>query len=147
MRGVRWAFVVLVGAAVLAATGCGGGGGGGDETSTTETTSTETTTSATGTTKLVATVGSESDHEAFEISLKTEDGADVGTLAPGNYTLEIKDFASTHNFHLTGPGVDEASDIGGTEDKTVDITLQDGSYHFQCDPHASSMNGDFTVSG
>jgi plastocyanin len=29
--------------------------------------------------------------------------------------------------------------------KTFTITLKAGSYHYQCDPHASSMNGDFTV--
>jgi len=73
------------------------------------------------------------------------DGSPVSTLAAGDYTLEIDDQSSIHNFHLTGPGVDVASDVGGTEDETSDITLEAGSYTFQCDPHASSMNGSFTV--
>jgi plastocyanin len=30
---------------------------------------------------------------------------------------------------------------------TWNVTLEAGSYHFQCDPHASSMNGDFEVTG
>jgi hypothetical protein len=62
-------------------------------------------------------------------------------------TLEIKDLSSIHNFHLTGPGVDVSSDVGETEDENYDITLQDGTYNYVCDPHASQMNGSFTVSG
>jgi plastocyanin len=154
MRGLHFAFAAVLASVALAAVGCGGGGGGNEtssSTTTTEGTTTEGTTTETTTTgeatKLIGTVGSESDHEAFEISLTNADGSDVTTLAPGNYTLEIKDFATSHNFHLTGPGVDEKSEVSETEDEDYDITLQDGSYHFQCDPHASSMNGDFTVSG
>jgi len=149
MRGVHFAFAGLLGAIALAAVGCGGGGGGGSSSTTTESTTTETstTTSATGTTQLIGTDGEESNHDAFTITLKTEDGSDVTTLAPGDYTLLVHDYSSIHNFHLTGPGVDVSTDVGGTGDKTFDITLQDGTYNYVCDPHAGQMNGSFTVSG
>jgi len=33
------------------------------------------------------------------------------------------------------------------EDENYDITLEDGTYNYVCDPHASQMSGSFTVSG
>lgn len=145
MRSIRLALAALLAIGVLVAAGCGGD----DEGASTDTTTTETTTSAApaagGT--LVGSVGTSDDPDAFTISLTMEDGSPVSTLAPGDYTLEVDDPSSIHNFHLTGPGVDVASDVGGTEDETYDITLEAGSYTFQCDPHASSMNGSFEVTG
>ena len=44
------------------------------------------------------------------------------SLAPGTYTVEIDDEASSHNFHLTGPGVDEATDVGETGKTTWMVT-------------------------
>jgi plastocyanin len=146
MRRLQFVFAAVLVAIALAAVGCGGD----DEegAGTTETTATETETGATGGgTKLIGTVGSEDDPEAFEITLTTEDGSEVTSLTPGDYTLEIKDLATTHNFHLTGPGVDVSSEVGETEDENYDITLQEGDYDFVCDPHASQMKGSFTVSG
>ena len=132
-------------ALALAAVGCGGSNNG-SASGTTETTTTEaTTTTSTGTstgTTLDANVG-----PGFEISLKGADGQDVTTLTAGTYTIDVNDQADIHNFHLTGPGVDEMTDVGGTGTTTWTVTLQDGSYHFQCDPHSSTMNGDFQVSG
>jgi plastocyanin len=150
MRGVHFALVAVLAAIALAVVGCGGGNdesAGTTETATETTTDTETTTSTGEATKLVGTVGEEGNPDAFTITLTTEDGSDVTTLAPGDYTLEIKDLPSIHNFHLTGPGVDVSSDVGETEDENYDITLQDGTYNYVCDPHASQMNGSFTVSG
>jgi plastocyanin len=88
---------------------------------------------------LVATVG-----PGFTITL-TQDGADVTELAAGSYTIEVDDQADTHNFHLSGPGVDEATDVGeiGQTSWTVDFAA--GEYTFVCDPHAGSMNGAFSV--
>jgi plastocyanin len=43
--------------------------------------------------------------------------------------------------------VDEMTEVGTTGTTTWTVTFQDGSYHFQCDPHSSTMNGDFEVSG
>jgi len=124
--------------AALALAGCGGGSGEASST-TTEATTTETTTTATGNT-LTASVG-----PGFEISLKDSSGNDVETLTAGAYTINVDDQSDIHNFHLTGTGVDEMTDVSGTGMTTWQVTFQAGSYHFQCDPHASSMNGDFDV--
>jgi plastocyanin len=124
-------------AVALALAGCGGGG---DEASgTTESQTTTETTTASGNT-LQASVG-----PGFEISLKDSNGMDVTSLAAGTYTITVDDQSGSHNFHLTGEGVDETTDVGGTGMETWTVTLKAGSYHFQCDPHSSSMNGDFDV--
>ena len=121
----------------LALAGCGGGN---DEASgTTESQTTTETTTASGNT-LQGSVG-----PGFEISLKDSNGQDVTSLAAGTYTITVNDQSSSHNFHLTGEGVDESTDVSGTGMETWTVTLKAGSYHFQCDPHSSSMNGDFDV--
>lgn len=135
----------VIGLAVLAVAlaGCGGSDDDASGTTTETTTTSETTTDTTATsgTTLTASVG-----PGFEISLTGADGAAVSTLSAGDYTIEVDDQSDIHNFHLTGPGVDEMTDVGGTGTDTWTVTLEAGSYHFQCDPHASTMNGDFEVS-
>ena len=104
------------GAAETTETGGGGGGGG---------------------TTLQGSVG-----PGFEISLEGTNG-----LTAGDYTLVVNDQSSNHNFHLTGPGgVDVSTEVGAEGEETFDVTLEPGEYRFVCDPHASSMNGSFTVS-
>ncbi len=83
--------------------------------------------------------------DGFVIGLKDAAGAAVRHLDPGTYTLLIHDHSSFHNFRLSGPGVDVASDIEGVGDKTFTVTLTDGTYFFQCDPHSAQMRGKFTV--
>jgi plastocyanin len=125
--------VVALIAIGLAAAGCGG------KKSSSSSTDTTTTAASSGGTTLEGSVG-----PGFDISLM-QNGQSVTTLKPGTYTLNVDDQASSHNFHLTGPGVDVTTDVSGMGKKTFTITLKDGSYHFQCDPHSSQMNGDFTV--
>lgn len=91
---------------------------------------------------LTGTVGT---GDAFVITLQGTDGAAVKHLDPGTYTLVVHDRSSFHNFHLLGPGVDVATDVDSTGDKTFTITLADGTYTYQCDPHQSQMKGTFTV--
>jgi plastocyanin len=132
---MRPVLVGLLALAALALAGCGG-------SSSNQTTTTTTTTSAAGGgTTLDGTVG-----PGFTITL-TQNGQSVSTLKPGKYTINVDDKSDIHNFHLTGPGVDKATDVGGTGKQTWTVDLKAGSYHFQCDPHVSSMNGSFTVSG
>ena len=138
----RTRIAAVVGLAVLALALAGCGGSDDEASGTTDTTTTETTdTTASGTT-LTASVG-----PGFEISLTGADGSDVTTLAAGMYTIDVDDQSDAHNFHLTGTGVDEMTDVGGTGTDKWTVTLEAGSYHFQCDPHASTMNGDFEVTG
>jgi plastocyanin len=91
-------------------------------------------------TRLIGTVDSSS-----QIRLTYENGTPVTTIPPGDYELEVRDTATAHNFHLTGPGVDRATAVLETETVTWSLTLANGAYHYQCDPHASVMFGDFTV--
>jgi hypothetical protein len=81
----------------------------------------------------------------FTIKLADASGNPVQSLAPGTYTIQIEDKADIHNFHLTGPGVDKATGIEQMGTVIWTVTFVAGKYHYQCDPHASIMNGDFTV--
>ncbi|HEX4930407.1 MAG TPA: plastocyanin/azurin family copper-binding protein [Gaiellaceae bacterium] len=128
-RAASLILLVLLG---LAVAGCGGGDD--EESTTTEATLTEGS-GAEGGTTLNGSVG-----PGFEISL---DGADG--LAPGSYTLVVDDQSSAHNFHLTGPGVDVTTEVGAEGEGSFEVELQAGEYSYVCDPHASQMNGSFTV--
>jgi hypothetical protein len=88
--------------------------------------------------KLVGTVG-----PGFTITL-TKSGAKVAKLKAGKYSITVNDLSSSHNFHLTGPGVNKKTSVGGTGKATWALTLQKGkSYRFVCDPHATIMKGSF----
>jgi plastocyanin len=134
----RFALAALLLAILLVASACGGGDDA--ETASPTTTQEETTSgggeSGGGGTTLNGSVG-----PGFEISLDGTDG-----ISAGDYTLVVNDQSSAHNFHLTGPGgVDVSTDVGEEGEKTFQVTLEPGEYRFVCDPHASSMNGTFTV--
>jgi plastocyanin len=81
----------------------------------------------------------------FTIALTDDAGAVVTHLDPGTYTIEIDDASEVHNFHLTGPGVDVATDVGTIEKVTWTLTFQEGVYDYQCDPHSVDMHGQFAV--
>ena len=91
-------------------------------------------------TKLVGTVG-----PGFTITLKDGTGKVVKALKAGSYTIVVNDKASIHDFHLTGPGVDKTTTVAGMGTQTWNVTLKKGKYHYQCDPHSTSMFGNFTV--
>jgi plastocyanin len=95
---------------------------------------------ATGT-PLTGTVG-----PGFSISLKDASGTAVSHLDPGAYTITVQNLNTTmeHDFHLFGPGVDQATPFQlGTW--TWDVTFTDGTYRFHCDAHPTIMKGSFTV--
>ncbi len=141
MQSTRLVIVAVLAFLGLAVAGCGGSGGSTGGTYGTPPATSTASGGASGGSALDGTVG-----PGFEIQL-SRDGEPVTILTPGTYTLTIDDQADSHDFHLTGPGVDVATDVSFTGTKTFTITVADGTYHFQCDPHASSMNGDFTVAG
>jgi plastocyanin len=157
--------LVLVGAAlVFGGIACGGddnSSAGGEttteastttEATTTEETTTEETTTEETTTEGMTTSGSASNvlkgetGPGFTIEV-SQNGKDAETVKAGTYTLEVEDKSDMHNFHLIGPGVDEeVTEVPFVGDKSVTVTLQKGTYTYQCDPHASSgMKGTFTV--
>jgi plastocyanin len=132
---------------VLVASACGGGSSSaGGETTTTEATS---TTGAMTTTEGGPSTSAELDGEVgpgFEIEVK-QHGEDAESVKAGTYTLKVEDKADIHNFHLIGPGVDqEVTSVPFEGEKTVTVTLEPGTYTYQCDPHASQgMKGTFEV--
>jgi plastocyanin len=69
------------------------------------------------------------------------------SIRHGAYTITVRDRSSIHNFHLIGPGVDQAvTSVPFDGEKTVTVTLTKGTYTYQCDPHASQgMKGTFEV--
>jgi hypothetical protein len=77
----------------------------------------------------------------------SKDGEDAESLEAGTYTLKVEDKSDMHNFHLIGPGIDQAvTEVGFEGEKTVTVTLKKGTYTYQCDPHASGgMKGTFEV--
>jgi hypothetical protein len=83
--------------------------------------------------------------DSYTLTLKDSTGALVKHLDPGTYTLVIHDHSTFHNFDFTGPGEAVSTDVDFVGDKTVTVTLSDGTYFFQCDPHSGQMHGSFTV--
>jgi plastocyanin len=140
MSDTRLALPIGLAVVAIAAAGCGDG----TDASTTER-------STTCLPKLIATVGSTDEADAREISLTTEGGAEVTTtLPPGEYMLEINDLSTIHNFHLRArrTGVDVATDVAGTGEKTTIVLLQDGeAYVYFCDVHPTTMMATFSIHG
>jgi plastocyanin len=82
----------------------------------------------------------------FTISLKDSSGAAVSHLDPGDYTITVNNLNTTaeHDFHLFGPGVDQATPFQqGTW--VWNVTFTDGVYTFHCDAHPTIMKGTFRV--
>jgi plastocyanin len=91
-------------------------------------------------TRLTAVVGPE-----MTITLQNAAGARVTQLDPGTYEIEVQDLSEFHNFALRGPGVNRTTSVEGTGTETWTVTLTDGRYTFNCDPHSATMRGTFTV--
>jgi plastocyanin len=81
----------------------------------------------------------------YSISLHDAAGNAVTHVDPGTYTLVVHDQADIHNFHLSGPGVDVATDVETTGDQTFTVTFAQGTYTFLCDAHPTTMHGTFTA--
>jgi opacity protein-like surface antigen len=84
-------------------------------------------------------------NDAFSIRLQDASGTRVSHLDAGTYTIKVQDLSTLHNFHLTGPGVDQLTPVDDTQEATWTVTLTDGTYTYLCDAHSSTMKGTFTV--
>ena len=94
---------------------------------------------------LVATVGDPSAPEAFRINLVDANGVKVTHVDPGTYAITVHDYATLHNFHLAGPGVNQSTDIATAQTTAWVVTFQNGArYTYECEAHPSSMRGSFT---
>ena len=81
----------------------------------------------------------------FNISLKNPDGTGVNHLDRGTYDITVTDSAIEHNFHLSGPGVDQKTDVEAMGTVNWTVTITDGTYTFICDAHPTQMKGSFTA--
>jgi hypothetical protein len=81
----------------------------------------------------------------FTITLQDASGARVQHLDAGAYTVVVNDLGDIHNFHLSGPGVNQLTAIEDMGPVTWNVTFRDGIYTYECDPHSSSMRGRFAV--
>jgi plastocyanin len=94
---------------------------------------------AAATPKLLAVVS-----DPVNISL-TFGGKKVTSLKAGKYTVVVRDTAGDHDFHLSGPGLNRSTTVGGTGTSRWSVTLRKGTYKYVCDVHATFMKGSFTV--
>jgi plastocyanin len=141
--------LLLAGVMLFAGSACGGddsasSGGTTAVATTTEDTTTEGTTTSGGGSGSGTLKGETG--PGFEIKVEL-DGEDAQTVPAGTYTLDVEDQSDMHNFRLIGPGVDEeVTDVPFVGEKSVEVTLEPGTYTYQCDPHAAQgMKGTFTV--
>lgn len=77
----------------------------------------------------------------------TLDGKKVTKLkAATAYRFVISDRSSSHDFRLSGPGLNRVlTGVGFTGTKSYTLKLKKGTYRFVCDPHESEMHGSFRV--
>jgi plastocyanin len=83
-------------------------------------------------------------NDSFKIGV-TQGGKTVKSLKAGTYVIVVSDPSTSHNFHLTGPGVNKKTSVSGKQTVKWTVTLKKGTYKYVCDPHASFMKGSFTV--
>jgi hypothetical protein len=79
------------------------------------------------------------------ISLKRANGTLVTHLAPGGKVIVVRDRASNHNFHLTGPGVDRKTGVAFIGRRRWSVQFSSGTYRYICDRHPTTMRKTFTV--
>jgi plastocyanin len=81
----------------------------------------------------------------FTIVLNDSSGHLLTTVKAGRYSVRVADRSAFLNFHLFGPGVNEATSIAGTGTSQWSVVLKPGTYEYQCDAHASLVHGSFRV--
>lgn len=72
------------------------------------------------------------------------DGRPLTRIPPGTYTIQVHDLSTSHDFHLTGPGVDMKTAVSEIEHPIWTVTFRAGTYKFKCDVHAA-IKGTFVV--
>jgi plastocyanin len=84
---------------------------------------------------------------SFKLEMKDSADRSLTTVKAGTYRIKIEDKAKIHNFHLTGPGVNKSTSVGGVAETTWTVRLRPGKYTFLCDAHPDTMRGSFRVTG
>lgn len=81
----------------------------------------------------------------FSIDLEDAGGTRVTQVDPGSYEIVVRDLSEDHDFHLTGPGVDETTQVDFTGTVTWAVTLREGTYTLLCDAHPTRMRRTFVA--
>jgi plastocyanin len=81
----------------------------------------------------------------FTITLEDASGNSVTRIEPGTYVIQVRDLSPDHNFHVFGPGVNEATGVETEGTVTWTITFREGRYTIVCDPHPAEMRRPLTV--
>jgi plastocyanin len=81
----------------------------------------------------------------FTITLEDASGASVTRIEPGTYVIQVRDLSPDHNYHVSGPGVNQATGVETEGTVTWTITFREGRYTIVCDPHPAEMNRPLTV--
>lgn len=81
----------------------------------------------------------------FTITLQNESGALISRLEPGTYDIVVRDLSIDHNFHLYGPGVEQATSVDAVETVTWSVTFREGRYTYLCDLHPTQMVKELVV--
>ena len=96
---------------------------------------------------LIATVGT---NDGWDIDLRHQDGREVNTLAPGTYTVRVRDLSRIHNFHLasrTDRSVDFRTELEFVGEQDFTVAFKPGHrYAYACEPHWETMHGEFFIS-
>jgi NitT/TauT family transport system substrate-binding protein len=82
--------------------------------------------------------------DSRSITMKTA-GVTAKRLDPGSYLVVVTDKSKADNLHLSGPGVNKRTSVGGTGVSRWKIQLSAGRYTFRSDKHPN-RRGSFTVS-
>ncbi|HET6817225.1 MAG TPA: plastocyanin/azurin family copper-binding protein [Mycobacteriales bacterium] len=139
----RTATALVVGAVAIGAAACGGSSSGNTSSNAPANSGGQASAPLQHPASLVGVVGQ---NDAFTIQLSDGKGAPITHLAAGTYKLVVHDDSGIHDFHLQGSGVDDLTSVPEKGVKTFTVTFKPGTYTFVCDPHASQMHGQFTVS-
>jgi plastocyanin len=81
----------------------------------------------------------------FSINIERPDGSAVTQIDPGTYDIVVRDLSIEHNFHLSGPGVNQATAVETEGTVTWTVTFVEGRYSVVCDPHSLQMRRDFVA--
>jgi hypothetical protein len=93
-------------------------------------------------TKLKASVG-----PGFTISLKQGSRAVRKVKAGKLYAISVADKSASHNFHLSGSGVNKKTSVVKKGTSTWRVKFKKGkTYRFRCDSHPTIMKGSFKAS-
>lgn len=71
----------------------------------------------------------------------------TASAGPVMIAYDNQDTGVAHNLHVTGPGVDDKTEIEtGPATQRLELEVEPGTYTFVCDVHPQQMRGEIEVS-